>query len=225
MWLLTSVLDRRRLGHKQLVRYYKMRWGIEVEFRGLKQTIDKQTLRCRNANRLLVELDWSVRMMAVTELLALRERISAAAARKREADTYDPQDRSLANTLRALRKCMRNLHKYSTIDDGLLHDLSQARVQRYQNRTDKRARYRPKNPDKKTLGEPNIHKLTRSNERNSHTTTLPPHKNASQCCPSEQPMVSTGANPWTKGFPVFFQSYLDKFHLFSMMNPYVKMGS
>lgn len=160
MWLLTSVLDRCRLSHKQLVRYYKMRWGIEVEFRGLKQTLDKQTLRCRNANRLLVELDWSVRMMAVTELVALREQLSAMAARKPEADTYDPQDRSLASTLRALRKCMRNLHKYSSIDDGLLHDLSQARVQRYLNRTDKSARYRPKNPDKKTLGEPNIHKLT-----------------------------------------------------------------
>ena len=55
---------------------------------------------------------------------------------------------------------MRNLHKDSSINDGLMHDLSQARVQRYQNRTDKRARYRPKNPDKKMLREPNIHKLT-----------------------------------------------------------------
>jgi hypothetical protein len=160
MWLLTSVLDRRRLGRKQLVRYYKMRWGIEVEFRGLKQTIDKQALRCRNPKRLLVELDWSLRMMAVVELLALREQISAAAAQKQGAESYDPQDRSLANTLRALRKCMRNLHKSSPTTGGLLRELSQALVQRYRNRTDKRARYRPKNPDKKSLGEPNIQKLT-----------------------------------------------------------------
>ena len=160
MWLLTSVLDRRRLGRKQLVRYYKMRWGIEVEFRGLKQTIDKQALRCRNAKRLLVELDWSVRMMAVAELLALREQISAATSREQGLALYDPQDRSLAKTMRSLRKCMRNLHQYSSTNEGLLQDLSRALVQRYQNRTDKRARYRPKNPDKRPLGEPHIHKLT-----------------------------------------------------------------
>lgn len=158
MWMLTSVLDRRQLGNKQIVRFYKMRWGIEVEFRGLKQTIDKHTLRCRNADRLLVELDWSLRAMAVAELLALREQIAAAEAKDEQA-SYDPGDRSLANTMRALRKCMRNLHKYSTSTDGLMYQLSRALVQRYNNRTDKRARYRRKNPDKKALGEPTVRKL------------------------------------------------------------------
>lgn len=162
MWMLTSVLDRQQLNHKQIVRFYKMRWGIEVEFRGLKQTIDKHTLRCRNANRLLVELDWSLRAMAVAELLALREQIAAAQSKDKQDEqvSYDPVDRSLANTMRALRKCMRNLHKYSSSADGLMYQLSRALVQRYQNRTDKRARYRRKNPDKKSLGEPTVRKLS-----------------------------------------------------------------
>lgn len=159
MWMLTSVLDRRKLTKKQIIRFYKMRWGIEVEFRGLKQTIDKHKLRCRNSDRLLVELDWSIRSMAVAELLALREQISAE---KDDAsgDDYDPIDCSLANTMRALRKCMRNLDKRPQPKDGLLHQLSQALVQRYNNHTDKRARYRPKNPDKKPLGDPEIRKMT-----------------------------------------------------------------
>ena len=38
MWMLTNVLSRHELSVKQIVRYYKLRWGIEVEFRGLKQT-------------------------------------------------------------------------------------------------------------------------------------------------------------------------------------------
>jgi hypothetical protein len=154
MWMLTSVLNRRKLSKKQIVKFYKMRWGIEVEYRGLKQTIDKHTLRCRNSGRLLVELDWSIRGMAVAELIALREQLGT------EADSnadYDPQDRSLANTMRTLRTCMRRLHKR---DDDLLHALSQALVQRYNNRTDKRARYRPPNPDKKPLGDPTITKMT-----------------------------------------------------------------
>ena len=158
MWLLTSVLDPKQLSIKQLIRVYKMRWGIEVEFRGLKQTIDKHKLRCRNSDRLLVELDWSLRGMAVSELLALREQI-AATREDKPGEDYDPQDCSLANTMRALRKCMRKLNKYCDRADGLLHELSQATVQRYANQTDKRARYRPKNPDKKPLGDPTVRKM------------------------------------------------------------------
>ena len=75
MWMLTSVLDRKRLSKKKIVKFYKMRWGMEVEFRGLKQTIDKRNLRCRNSDRVYVELDWSIRAMAIAELIALREQI------------------------------------------------------------------------------------------------------------------------------------------------------
>jgi len=158
MWLLTSVLDPKQLTNKQLIRVYKMRWGIEVEFRGLKQTIDKYKLRCRNSDRLLMELDWSLRGMAVAELLALREQMAAHASRK-DAD-YEPRDRSLANTMRALRKALRTLTRCCDQAEGLLADLSRAKVQRYQNRTDKRARYRPPNPDKKPLGDPTVRRLT-----------------------------------------------------------------
>jgi hypothetical protein len=160
MWMLTSVLNRSQLGKKQIVRFYKMRWGIEVEFRGLKQTIDKHKLRCRNSDRLLVELDWSIRGMAFAELIALREQIPASKRTGKPDEDYDPRDRSLANTMRALRECMRNLNKYYDPEDGLMFKLSQAKVQRYENHTDKRARYRPKNPDKKPLGDPAVRKMT-----------------------------------------------------------------
>lgn len=116
---------------------------------------------------LLVELDWSLRAMAVAELLALREQIPAEEARDHSGETaaYDPGDRSLVNTLRTLRKCMRNLHKLSASGDGVFHQLSRALVQRHNNQTDKRARYRRKNPDRRPLGEPTVRKLTQS-ERN-----------------------------------------------------------
>ena len=158
MWLLTSVLDARRLTHKQLVRIYKMRWGIEVEFRGLKQTIDKHKLRCRNSDHLLLELDWSLRGMAVAELIALGEQI-AATEKDQSDEKYDPRDRSLANTMRALRTSMRNLSKYCDATNNLSNRLSRATVQRYTRHTDQRARYRPPNPDKKPLGEPSVRKI------------------------------------------------------------------
>jgi hypothetical protein len=156
MWMLTSVLNRRKLTKKQIVRYYKMRWGIEVEFRGLKHTIDKRKLRCRNDGRLLAELDWSLRGMAIAELIALRQQIPAKA--KKGID-YDPKHRSLANTLRVLRTCMRNLGKQVDAPESLLALLAKATVQQYNNHTDKRARYRPKNPDIKPLGDPVVRAL------------------------------------------------------------------
>ena len=156
MWMLTSVLDRKELTNKEIVRYYKMRWGLELEFRGLKQTIDKHKLRSRNSDRLLAELDWALRGMAIAELLALRQQIKA----KDKQKTYTPDDRSLANTLRVLRTCMRTLGSKVAPKDHLLKQLANATIQRYDNRTDKRARYRPKNPDIKPLGDPVVRSLT-----------------------------------------------------------------
>jgi hypothetical protein len=93
MWLLTNVLDRHELTRAMMVRFYKMRWGVEVEFRGLKQTLDRAKLRCRNSKRLLAELNWSILGMAVAELLALKERQAAwkSVARPESARTTRPR--------------------------------------------------------------------------------------------------------------------------------------
>jgi hypothetical protein len=160
MWMLTSVLDDKKLSIKTIIKYYKLRWGLEVEFRGLKQTNDTRNLRCRNSDRIYVELNWSIRAMAFAELIALREQIPADNTRETKSkQAYDTNDRSLANTMRALRTCMRNLNEYADPNDNLFSQLSRALVDKYNNNTDKKARYRPKNPDKKPLGEPKIRKL------------------------------------------------------------------
>ena len=173
MWMLTSVLDDKQLSPKKIIQYYKMRWGVEVEYRGLKQTSDKRTLRCRNSARVYAELDWSIRAMAFAELIALREQLPKDDEPQTEPEQdYDPKDRSLANTIRALRKCMRNLNRDADPSSDLLSQLAGALVQKYNNRTDKKARYRPPNPDKKPLGEPTVTKLTReARERLARLTT------------------------------------------------------
>ena len=160
-WMLTSVLDEERLPQNKIVTYYKMRWGIEVEFRGLKQTLDKHTLRCRNSDRVLVELDWSLRAMAVAELMALSQQIKQPNPKEEEDEiAYDPKHRSLANTMRAIRKAMRNLSEASEGKNNLLEQLRDALVQKYENHTDKKSRYRPENKDKKPLGDPQVREMT-----------------------------------------------------------------
>jgi Transposase DDE domain len=171
MWMLTSVLDRKKLPEKKIVKYYQMRWGVEVEYRGLKQTLDKHKLRCRNSDRVYVELDWSIRAMAMAELLALREQIPRDQnSTRKTVSGYQAKDRSLAGTMRALRKCMRHLSKNADPEDNVLHHLSRALVQRYHNHTDKKSRYLPQNPDKKPLGEPHVMTLTRKQRK--HLKTL-----------------------------------------------------
>jgi len=157
VWLLTSVLDRKKLTFKQAVRFYEMRWGIELEFRGLKQTLNRAELRSRNDKRLWTELDWSILGMAVAELFALKEQLSPRTAKSKKDP---PSQRSLAETMRALRWCLRNLNEDSEKNRGLADRLREAVIDDYKRPSSKRARYRPPNPDKKALGDPKLRMLS-----------------------------------------------------------------
>jgi hypothetical protein len=161
VYLLTSVLDAHQLTIPQMIKFYQLRWGVEVEFRGLKQTLDRAKLRCRNDRRLLAELDWSIMAMAVAELFALREQLAARrSADHRHRKPIDPSRRSLANTIRALRRCLHALDSIPAADADLPTLLRRAITDSYQRKKPKGARYRPPNPDKKPLGAPQVRKIT-----------------------------------------------------------------
>lgn len=157
MFMLTSVLDAQMLSAVQIASFYKKRWGVEVEFRGLKQTLDRADLRCRNDQRAYVEMDWSVLAMATAELFALKEQLSA---KTKDQRLKDPNRRSLAQAMRALRRCLRDIDDVPEVGQDLSSRLAQALIDDYQRTSSKKARYRPPNPDKKPLGEPVINKMT-----------------------------------------------------------------
>ena len=159
VWILTSVLDATRLSNQQIVKFYKMRWGIEVEFRGLKQTLSSGKLCCRNDQRLLAELHWSLLAMTVAELLALKEQLSVRRW-KNPRNEYVPAKLSLAQTIRALRQSLTNLHEIPPLNQDLRSRLRAAVTDDYERSACKCARYRPPNRDKKPLGNPNLRSLT-----------------------------------------------------------------
>ena len=166
VWLLTSVLDPAELTPQQMIKLYKMRWGIEVEFRGLKQTLDRAKLRCRNDQRLLAELDWSIMAMAIAELFALKEQLSNKRSKSvKDQKPPDPVKRSLANTMRAIRYCLRNPNEVPPPGHHLPDQLRLAVTDSYQRKAPKKARYRPPNPDKKPLGDPQLRKLTAAEKK------------------------------------------------------------
>ena len=158
MWMLTTVLDRKKLSIKQIIRYYKMRWGIEVEFRGLKQTLDNRKLSCRNCENSRAELEWSIIAMAFAELLGTRRQIPDKPKKNGDRE-YRITDRSLAETVRAIRTAMVAPDKKPEPGMGLVNQLKEAIVQRYNNKTDKKSRYQRPNPDKKPLKDPDIRKI------------------------------------------------------------------
>ena len=161
VWMLTSVLDAAALTVPQMTRFYKKRWGIEVEFRGLKQTLDRAKLRSRDPQRLLAELHWSIMAMAIAELFALKEQLAARASRRtKKRPRPDPDKRSLAQTLRAIRQCLRNLDQVPAPGRDLASALRDAVTDNYQRTSSKKPRYRPPNPDKKPLGDPSLREPT-----------------------------------------------------------------
>lgn len=170
MWMLTNVLQHARLTSEQITELYRMRWGIEIEFRGLKQTLDRKKLRCRNSQRLLAELNWSLMAMAIGELLALKEQLAASKSSTRTPPP-DPNKRSLANTIRALRYCLLHLKEIPKPGADLRSRLRRAVTDSYVRTSSKRARYCPTNPDKKPLGDPTIRKLSASEKKKLQTLT------------------------------------------------------
>lgn len=156
MWMLTSVLDEGELTDEQIIKTYKMRWLIEVEFRGLKQTLDRVKLKCRNSERVYVEVDWALLAMGVAELMATQQQIAQSEQSPDAMANYTPRHRSLAKTIKAIRYCLRNLNRWANAENNLLEHLAAAVVQNYKNSTDKRARYSHKNSDVKPLGDPKV---------------------------------------------------------------------
>jgi Transposase DDE domain len=69
VWLLTTVLDRRRLGSKQAKQFYRWRWGNEGLFRTYKRTLHKVKLCSRTVRLVHREAEGS--LLAVQLLLAL----------------------------------------------------------------------------------------------------------------------------------------------------------
>jgi hypothetical protein len=170
VYLLTSVLNAGSLTTDQMIKFYKLRWGVEVEFRGLKQTLDRADLRCHNDSRLLAELDWSIMAMAVAELFALKEQLAKRQQRPpNNRRVANPAKRSLANAVRAIRRCMRDRNDIPERGKDLRTSLSEAVTDDYERRRSKRARYCPPNPDKKPLGQPQVRKLTAQEKKQLST--------------------------------------------------------
>lgn len=147
VYVVTSVLSRRDLSDRLAGQLYQFRWGIEVAFRGLKQTFRRRKLRSRRADRAAAEMEWSLVGLGIIQLLAVQQQIKANAS---------PHGVSTADAIRVIRTCLEFLTERPRQGHDLLTHLREAKIDAYQRNSSKTARYKPKSYDKPTAHKPQI---------------------------------------------------------------------
>jgi hypothetical protein len=93
--LITNVLDPAQLSETDATVLYRMRWGVEVFYRSLKQTLERRKMRSASAARALLELHWTMVGLMLLGLMGVRHLIKAG---------RDPLALSMACALRAVRR-------------------------------------------------------------------------------------------------------------------------
>ena len=150
VYLLTSVLDKSQLSDAQVIELYRLRWGIEVFYRSLKQTFGRRKLRSTNADNARVEIEWSLTGLWTMALVALVE----------ASQVGTPPDKlSIAGTLRAFRRMLRDWRHPSERNQQLRHRLRAAVIDSYQ-RKNKTSRDYPRKKQESPPGSPTIHLAT-----------------------------------------------------------------
>lgn len=160
IYLVTTVLDHRELSDRIATELYRQRWGIEVQFRSLKQTFGRRR-RSRNPDRALVEMQWSLLGLCVIQMWAIKEQLPAGTS---------PEQLSVAEAIRAVRQCCDGLGDNPRAGQDFYFRLRQATIDQYDRLSKKEARYKPNYRSKPSAGKPTISTATRK-----HKTQLQQH--------------------------------------------------
>ncbi len=122
VYLVTSVMSRRRLSDSQLSQLYRSRWGIEVFYRSFKRTFQRHKLRSTSPDNALLELDWSLVGLWAVCLYAKRIQYEQG---------LDISRTSTAGVLRAMRRTMRHYQGHPPVDEQLVVMLCLAVIDDY----------------------------------------------------------------------------------------------
>ncbi len=147
VYLLTNVLNSRHLSDSMASRMYKLRWGIELQFRTLKQTFGRRTLRSRTPDRAYAELEWSLLGLWMIHLFAVKQQVSVG---------EPPSQTSASLAIQVVRSILFLWCEVPERGTDLWNRLQNAVIDTYVRRSSKRARYRPNKKDKPSAGKPKI---------------------------------------------------------------------
>jgi len=154
MYLVTNVLDASQLTRAQAEEIYHRRWGIEVTYRSVKQTLNRSTWLSRTPSTVLAEHQGTLLGFWILQLISLRE-----LSHRR----IDPREWSPARARDACRRVLR--HVYRSREEGQLtwrEQLAESVRDHYRRLRPKRARDWPHKKQDPPIQHPRIIKLTRS---------------------------------------------------------------
>ena len=149
VYLLTNVDDPRRLSRRMAGEFYRARWGIEVEYRGLKQTLGHRKVLARTPEPGAMELAADILAMALLLLYAALV-MGAKVARL-----------SLAQALRAIRWAMEAL-RHGESCTQLLRRLGEAVTDQYERHSSKRARDWPHKKNERPPSPPRLRRVSKT---------------------------------------------------------------
>ena len=155
-YLVTNVLDEKALSEKSVGVLYEMRWGVEVFFRSLKQTLVKRRMLSRTPEAAKCERTWALLGLWLLGLMTA----SALLARG-----GDPLAWSAAKARDRVRRSMRRALTRRCPDRGLTRALARATKDGYVRRGSKKARDWPHKKKEKPPGEPKIQLPTAEQRR------------------------------------------------------------
>lgn len=155
VYLLTNVYDTAQLSRRMAGEFYRARWGIEVEYRGLKQTLGRRKVLARTPEPGEMELAANILGMA---LLLLYAALSLGAKVGRL---------SLAKALRAIHRAIEAL-RHGESCAWLLRWLREALGDEYKRHSSKRARDWPHKKNERPPGPPKLRRLLMSEKARIH---------------------------------------------------------
>jgi hypothetical protein len=147
VYLVTNILDAKRLSTQDLKAVYQARWGVELFYRDFKQTFERGKLRSKTADHAELELDWSLLGLWAMNLYASLEHAALEIA---------PHRRSVANVLRAFRNPLCESKSAADAGEDLWSLLAQALKDEYQRTSTKASRDYPRKKHKRAMSAPQI---------------------------------------------------------------------
>jgi hypothetical protein len=150
MYLLTN-LPPERLGDEQARLLYEMRWGVELFYRSMKQTLARRKMLSRAPGPAQAELNWTLVGLQLLGLVSVEQIVESG---------KDPLSWSVAASLRVVRLAKRNRKPRGSCRGGLLGCLSRALKDRYQRKSPKKARNWPHKKKESPPGAPTVRRAT-----------------------------------------------------------------
>jgi IS4 transposase len=155
IYLVTSIMDCRKLSDASMAEVYRHRWGIEVFYRHCKQTFERRKLRSRNPDNAMIELHWSLLGMWAMGLHAHSRLVRQG---------VPPGRISFAGVWRAYRRSMREYKSLPDPGERLDELIDRAIIDPYK-RKNKMSRDYPRKKQEQAAGPPIILTATRTQLR------------------------------------------------------------